>query len=414
MKRECHIFEPQQNIVRTLSKTFQNIGIWEAARHHEVVEAYVRHFSVIAEKINLYTTIFQWEHAASWRNHPAIEWHIKEDDGTWQNYFTARKSSLHSCDMLIATTLPEKFEDFTDLKFPCPAWLLIHNARYWFGTSPLRFYLGNAVLKDFAKIFRYTLLQKGKKRIHQLNPFENIIFPTEKIKAFSVSNFKMEKYSPAVIPFWFQRKVTRPIIPGQFTIIVPGSVSLDIRNYAMFEQILPEVLSGSPLKIRLVFLGKLRDNTALKWVRRIESIQSPAFEFQYFLDYVPQALYEKTILEADVILAPLHKTTRYDAVAEDFGFTTESGNIADIISYRIPGIIPDFYPVPEEFRHLFDTYKDVKDLTEILQQKIRLKSEGKPTEQTDMVSLFLSRSIPEQIQEQWHDFRIKYPLGSDD
>lgn len=411
---ECHIFELQQKRVRTLNKTFQNVGIWEAAYHHEVVEAYVRHFSEISENVIIFTHDFIRGHAKNWRDNPAIEWCVKEKNDFWKHLFSEKASMLESCDLLVVTTLPENENEKIPDKFPCPAWLVIHNARYTFGSTLSRFYIGQNFVKDVAKIVRYYIQQKHKTNKDRLLPIENIIFPSEEIRTYSKAHFALEMYHPAVIPFYFQKNVVSQLSPETFTIVVPGSVRSDIRNYNVIDKMIPTILKNSPLKIKLIYCGKVKDDKIIKKLVQRKFAQDQNFEFQYFTEYLSQNEYEKYMLEADVILAPLHKTTRYDAVAEDFGFTTQSGNIADIISYRIPGIIPDFYPVPEEFRHLFDTYKNVKDLTEILLKKIRSKSEGKPAEHTDMVSLFLSRSIPEQIRQQWHDFRTKNTLNSHD
>ena len=400
MTGEWSIFELAQKQFYNLKYTFQIVGIWEGACHNEVLEAYVHHASKISAKIVLFTHAFQWEQAEAWRHLPNLDWVIKDKTTKWVEFFSRQNHMLRSLEWLITTSLPDHPEDTDELHFPCPAWLVIHNAMYSLGQGHRKFYMGRNFVKDTLKIFRYQISNDKVKHQQCLAAFENIIFPSTAVREYCQKLGLIKSATSAVIPFYYQKKVIRNISTTRFTLVVPGSVHPDIRDYGLLAEILPDIIRKALLPVTLVFLGKIKDKSALKWIKKIKKLESGNFQFQYFYEFIPQDLFEKYMGEADLVVAPLHKETRYDAIEERFGFTTESGNVADIISCQLPGVVPAFYPLPAFVQNNLDRYRDAPSLTEIILEKIRLKT-GNINNKIEINFPDISDSIIKQ----WHDFR---------
>lgn len=387
-----------------MNHSFEVVAIWEAAYHNEVLEAYVHHFSQVSKKIILFTHSFHWEQAVSWRDRGHLDWILKDNQKTWPAFFQSQHEKLSTCSWLITTSLPDENEDKKPIKFPSPAWLVIHNAMFSLGKNKRRFYLGKYKLLDMAKIARYWWENKSTKTDQLVGTFENVIFPTKAIRDYCRAQNIWEQEG-AVIPFYYPKALVKKPVKNQFTIVIPGTVNPQIRDYNLVASILPEILKHSPLPVGLILLGKVKGKEAKKIVKQICELVSEDFQFQFFTDFITQEIFETHLGNADMILAPLLEKARYDAIEEEFGYTTESGNLADIISNQIPGVIPSFYPIPEEFSQLIDRYSNASSLTDIILEKIRLKNQGFTTERASVFPPSFADDVARQIMKQWHDFR---------
>lgn len=404
-----------QNICRFLavskrmsSKPFRTIGIFEGAYHNEVLEAYVFHLLPLTETLYIFTHTFQWEQAVAWRENDAIQWFLTEKNEKTGSFLQKNHKYLSSCAWLITTSLPEPSEDVTGFRFPCPAWLVIHNTHYFF-SKPFSFlYIGKNGLRDILKILRYLLFLQPVKNKKRLAPFSNIIFPTENTRAYFLRHFPKAGFpDPAVVPFCRVTSVRHQRDPAVFHIVVPGSISRDIRDYDVFLSVVPVLLKKTTKKIRLTFLGKPKDATCSHLLLQLNEWQHDRFEFGYGKAFIPQTEFEKTMLTADVLVAPLHRETRYDAKLEYFGFSTESGNIADIVKYQLPAVLPAFYPLPENLDKHVLRYDNAESLTRVMLGLTTGDTASRGLFNPWEVTEYQSEKVAERISDQWYRIRLK-------
>ena len=388
------------------AKSFRIIGLFEGAYHNEVLEAYVFHLLPLTERLYIFTNIFQWEQAASWRENTAIQWFLCEKNEKAGVFLQKNHQNLSSCDWLITTSLPEPAGDLAGFRFPCPAWLVVHNVNYLFSGPFSNLYIGQNMFRDMVKIARFIFLSTSAKNKHVLASFSNVIFSTEMMKAYFLRYFPDDGFpTPAVIPFCRTTEVQRVGDPDVFHIVVPGSIRPDVRDYGIFLSVIPELVKKTTKKIRLSFLGKQKDDACGEILRQLRDWQNDRFVFVYYQDFIPQETFEQTMKTADVLVAPLRPVTRYDAKREYFGYTTESGNIADIVKYQLPAVIPDFYPLPESLDEVVLRYDTAEGLVERLLSMIQGGSRNGILPSSEGLQFFDSKVVAARILEQWNIFR---------
>jgi hypothetical protein len=387
-----------------LTKPFRIIGFFEGAFHNEVLESYVHHFLPLTEKIYILTHSFQWEQAILWRKNENIQWIIKQSAESDYAFLSAHRHYLQKCDWLIVTSLPETAGGLQNLHFPCPAWLVIHNIHYFFG-NPFHFLcIKKSWMKDMARVIRYFLAAKFYYNQRLLHKFSNIIFPSEVMLQYFSENFSATRFPhPAVIPFI--RLVTQNPLPKNkvFTIVVPGSISMEIRDYEVFTQVIPMILEKSNRPVQLYFLGRPKNSDCDHVLHFLEKCRNEKFTFTYSQTFIPQAVFEDKMKSAHLLVAPLQRFTRYDAKCEFFGFSTESGQIADVVKYELPAIVPDFYPLPPALQSRVKKYRTPSDLATCILDQMNSQELHNTTD----LSIYSENAVGQMILQQWESSRTK-------
>lgn len=390
------------------AKPFRIIGLFEGAYHNEVLEAYVFHFLPLTERLYIFTNTFQRQQAATWRDNAAIQWFLPEKNEKAGVFLQKNQQNLSSCDWLITTSLPEPAGDLAGFRFPCPAWLVVHNINYLFSGPFSNLYIGHDRFRDKVKIARYIFFSTPAKNKEVLVSFSNIIFPTERMRDYFLEHFPDAGFpTPAVIPFCRTTEVQRANFADVFHIVVPGSIRPDVRDYGIFLLVIPELLKKTSKKIRLSFLGKQKEGACEEILRQLSVWQNDRFSFVYYREFIPQHDFEQTMKTADVLVAPLRPVTRYDAKREYFGYTSESGNIADIVKFQLPAVIPDFYPLPESLAEVVFRYDTAAGLAERLLSMIEGGSNEGILPSSEGLKFFDSEAVADSILKQWHNFRSK-------
>lgn len=394
---------------------FRKVAFLEQAFHNEVLEAYVFHFLPISENIVIFTNSFNFQQTGNLKKISNIDWHIRKADESLSDFLTAQNEILELCDVILVTSLPDGESDFGNFTFPIPAWLLIHNIHSNFAPPLRQLFLGKEWFRDVFKIIRHygTKKIKKSKKIHQ--NFENIIFPTETMATYYKNNCAHESFpEPLVIPFI---RSIRNIVKTQsevFKIVVPGNITMYSRDYSLLLQAIQIVLKRTTKRIELTLLGKKKDTSCRYILKEFKKLESDRFTFRYFTSFVEQEKFDTEMSTAHILVSPLQKITRYGIHRELFGYSTESGNIADIVKYNLPGILPYFYPLHPAIEPLVKRYYSAQSLSEkILEWMVKYENSSDQPENID-IGFFSSEQVSQRILIQLEKVHPKNATFADD
>jgi len=198
-----------------------------------------------------------------------------------------------------------------------------------------------------------TVIDKKTKKYIVLN---------EKLKEFAS---KYTKKEILVIPFKIPLKQEILTVyknsSSFYKIIIPGIISNKRRNYDELIKVIKNVLSKRT-DFKFILLGRIVSKELIVPLTRLKQ-QFPQ-NIQFFSSYIEQELFEKYVIESDIILAPIRKNVDSNP-QEQYGLTKASGIEFDAYKYKKPILIPSFYEIQNENIDVtyFNTYDE---LTKIL------------------------------------------------
>ncbi len=168
---------------------------------------------------------------------------------------------------------------------------------------------------------------------------------------------------------------------GFFTIVVPGSVDPNRRNYSEVVEVFTRLVSGkggrpsgmeSPLRpIELVILGDSSTAYGAGIVDSLRRLESGRFRLRCFEGYIPATVYEQQLTGAHLIWSPLnlHKKSSRNS-SETYGQTTASGLTADLLGNNAPALVPEGFIIPGPFRAAIFSYGSPEEWRAIVDMMI--------------------------------------------
>ena len=193
-----------------------------------------------------------------------------------------------------------------------------------------------------------------------------------------------------------------------YTIVIPGAVSQKRRDYKSvikklknlelnfdnyeFRRACPEISGnekfvennlqengssvGTTQKIQVIFLGKA-SGKELEMLQNFEQSKSENISIKYFIEKVPQDIFDNFMQKADILWCPIQQETEFFSQKEIYGFTKMSGNIGDAVKFGKLAVFPEDYPskysfiIPEKgsLGDFLFTRKDV-DFSEFSKEKV--------------------------------------------
>ncbi len=259
----------------------------------------------------------------------------------------------------------------------------VHNVEIWFeDTISRRFLLLKENLRDttstaspvkeigrFVKqIFLRRYRQKMLEKIYSYN--HNFIVHSSGVKQF------LAKFVPAnkitVFPFAiYEHMHDNSVNNSKFRICVPGIVSNGRRDYDSLFRILmvnAEKLKGKLTVDLLGFIPK----EELHLVDTIKTLQSSGIDMLYYLEFVFGEKYDRPLSHADIILGNLRVEKNS---TQKYGQTKESGTVYNMVRGAKPGLLPQDYPLDEEFHASSLLFRDYDHLGEIIVQLVNDSSQ---------------------------------------
>ncbi len=160
-------------------------------------------------------------------------------------------------------------------------------------------------------------------------------------------------------------------VPGApFTIVIPGAVDPNRRDYALVIDYLIRYFPGTigpSQKLQLVLLGESNTAYGSGIVGELRKLESGRFRLQAYKGYIPETEYEQRLAEADLIWSPLKPNKlSMRGHPEIYGLTTASGLTADLLLNNTPALVPASFAIPEPFREALFIYHSGKEWQEFV------------------------------------------------
>jgi hypothetical protein len=181
---------------------------------------------------------------------------------------------------------------------------------------------------------------------------------------------KMPEAKAVFIPSRFYRQ-DRPSDRSErsggssFILVIPGSVDPNRRDYEAVIEIVARycvrALPSSPV-LELVILGNADTAYGAGIRSRLQELESASFKVCFYSGYIPEALYEQRLREADLVWSPLNvhkKSIRHSP--ETYGLSTASGLTADLLLTSAPAMVPSDFLIPEPFRAALIPYRSPEE-----------------------------------------------------
>ncbi len=209
------------------------------------------------------------------------------------------------------------------------------------------------------------------------------------------------------LPIFYTKFLEKPK-NETYTIVIPGAVSQKRRDYEKiikelknlelnfdegdFCRACPEISGnetfventlsekgssvGTTQNLEIIFLGKA-SGKELEMLQNFEQSKSENISIKYFIEKVPQDIFDNFMQKADILWCPIQQETEFFSQKEIYGFTKMSGNIGDAVKFGKLAVFPEDYPskysfiIPEKgsLGDFLFTKKDV-DFSEFSKEKV--------------------------------------------
>lgn len=335
-------------------------GIFETS-HFEVTHTLIRLFQLPAHQLTIFTYPSSWQQFQSMPDidQDAHQWVIKKTGQSKAAFILDiyRKVKKEKIELLFLGTVTDNFIFYTWLIQALPnvrIILTIHDINSFF------YYKGNGSLR---RLVRNT----GKKKL------------IEAAKEFTVINSTMVEYLQSLLPegkivrhipgaFFDDKKFQpagEPIYP--FRLVVPGSVDNRRRDYqAVFD--LLETCRQQQVEVDITLLGGFHPEYGQELLHKCRAYAATFNNLRWFEEtVVPQPVFDQEMQSAHFVFAPcVIKTIISDGISEIYGISLSSGNIADIIRFAKPAIVPGTLVTGTDIAHVAIRYASVKEIPEQL------------------------------------------------
>jgi len=309
--------------------------IIETENHHEVISSIVHSLEPLMYEITIITHAKCIPFIDNLRDCKLIDY--KASDFSVSPYF-----DHEDFDQILFTTPPEFSEKRFAILYSRSS-LLIHNMNYWLSPfSNLFFWLKpkNNLLVNFLKFIKYfpsTL----KNRKTYLNQFQKIIAPSAFLKG---DRKKVADYLDLRFPY---HQPTLDKGSEKMTIAIPGTINAS-RNYELLLEHIAEIAAVLKKHIAVEFLGK---------GKIVDPPSSSYLTINSYPEGVESTQFNNIMSRADFGLLNLNEFKSYKGIMEEKGKTNISGAINDFYRFGVPALVPDFYPIENEYG-LFTHYSE--------------------------------------------------------
>lgn len=272
----------------------------------------------------------------------------------WSNIFLIDSSKIvnllkkRKYDLVIFGTAHRYFNVFKEICENFNSAVVVHNINFT-SISPLKL-----LTSIFKKDIQYRLKLFFKEGLQSAPQ----VFRTA--KHLLVLDESLAKGNVRFLPVFFSN-FNEKAVSEVFTIVVPGAVSQQRRNYKMIINELNSYGEKFDKKFQVIFLGKAKGEE-LQWLKDFEKSKPDNISIKYFTEKVPQTEFDQWMKQADVLWCPVQKNTEFFSQQEIYGETKMSGNIGDAIKYTKTAFFP------ENFKTNYGFIRNSNSILEILKE----------------------------------------------
>jgi len=358
----------------------KDLVIIEFDYHSEVLLNSLLILKALPFNICLFTTTLIWSRISFSNQLDEIVVYKANNHRDVKRLILENLTVIKSCHAIIFNTLASHFKLFLSLEISVPIILRVHNANTYLdavNSMNPRFSL-YYIWKDTSYLvmhglFKLEMINRTRFVKKKVNYF---LFPTHSIKEYVLKQgyLSPDKILPPIPYVFMKEEIKVKSDNNGVNIVIIGGIDKRRRNYEgvlnAFKLLIPE------LKTRVTFslLGKPYGLYGRKVSKAFEELESELFKVNTFKEFVSQSVFDKITHQANFLIIPTVKETRYKLYKELYGFTKISGSVNDMVIYRKPALIPDFYPVDEALKPHVGTYKNEKELTTVLKNWIEKRA----------------------------------------
>lgn len=185
-----------------------------------------------------------------------------------------------------------------------------------------------------------------------------------------------QKHSFLYIPFTIfhtekERKYTKA--DHRIKIVLTGAIDGDRRRYEDVIELI-EANKDHGDEITFSFAGRAKGDYGLMIRNKLKQIKSEFPSLVSFFDDDSTAdMFRKEMETADLVLSTSTKTFKGMGTVEYIGQTKPTAAIHDMMSYQLPGLLPEHLKVPEKLKGSVFNYRDADDLKAIIRQLLEKK-----------------------------------------
>lgn len=332
------------------SSTFPSeIGILEIRRHVPVLYTFCKICKTPETKVTIFTTKDLYLRLTTYlKDTEQYNFVIKDEKESIKSFLKRVETYCNEkIDVLFVNTIHETFLDlFCYLRFDpkCKKILVVHHVNAWIRPKlvfnplhPIRTADTNAA----------TLLIK--QFIFPKFDAINVIY--HPLKTFIKENTNYEKnvftIPTSIFEDTYEDKGSK--INNEIKVVIPGLVQKHRKDYSPVFSAFENLFSNYKGLIELAIPGLPVGKFGKQVYEKFSQMKKEGNEVEIFDKFVPDDIFNKLLIDCDIILAPIRIKTRADGdIEEIYGRTVGSGVIYNAIQYAKPIIVPkDFVMLPE-------------------------------------------------------------------
>ena len=297
-------------------------------------------------------------------------WQIKPSNISIEDFIQERLVLLDSQNLILFITLISSIRFFSKMNFRPLTIAVIHNVN----TS---FNFDNSIWVDKSSIQNYTfdVIKFLRSKIRREVFFKHKLL--QKINYISFSSKNLSIYAKSISPK-FQDKIIEPLpfsffeeakigeSESQIIISISGRVDNRLRDYEVILNTLKEIIPFNKKKIILQLLGSTNRSYGEKLVREIEDLENDNFKLVYFEKLLSQKEFDYFLKRTDFMILPSKRHKKFGIIKEEYGKSTISGGLNEIVRFGIPTLLSDSYKTETKFEPLISTFRDQQELLEKL------------------------------------------------
>lgn len=261
-------------------------------------------------------------------------------------------------DLLLLSPVFYRFEAVLKIatQIKCKKVITIHNLNYWFNSrfrTPSS-YKERKIKQKIVKLFDYIAVEDF---IYNYLKTENrTLFDSHKFIYIPFTIFQKNR------PRKFQKT------DNVLKVVLPGSIHKDRRRYEDVIEVINR-LSDKNIQIKFSFAGKPLEDYGLWVVAQLEKANEKSKGMvSYFapeMESNPE-MFMREMETSDLVLSTSTKEFKALGTTEYIGKTKPTAAIHDMMSFELPGLLPEHLVIPENLKGSVFNYSGVDELEKIL------------------------------------------------
>lgn len=321
-----------------------NIGIVELKEknHHSMIFNWISIANTNSWQITLFTTLEVFKNVE--QEIEGLEYNLVIQKGSRYHFLRELKDCYKKSNMdrLIFLSVTSSFLELFFISFKKVNTLItVHNANAWFYKNEIR-----KISHLIKRIVRAKLIKNSLA----------VIVNSDNMKIYIEEKFKNNK-PIHVLPFSLKRTSKSTKRNKKFTVVYPGSVNVNRKNYEKFI-LLAEKNPDDSFIILGSYVNDLKSQNIFKKMKKVTNIK-------VFENYVTLTTFDDVMSKCDLLFSDLVTEFNLSDLSEKYGTTKDSGISYLMIQFNKISIINKDFLNLKELKDCTFAFNDFTELQEI-------------------------------------------------